>query len=94
MSNDDSSAAVRGSGFSAGLGGTVPERAKQRVLNAYPKAYASRDVDGFWHVWCPSVRGALSGGQQDTRSAATAWKWAAKRLTPNAEFTGPTRQDQ
>lgn len=66
-----------------GVGRLAPERAKQRVLTAYPKAYSARDVDGFWHIWCPTVRGALSGGQQDTRSAATAWKWAADRLPPN-----------
>ena len=59
-----------------------PGHAKQRVLNSYPQAYAARDVDGFWHIWCPTVRGALSGGQQVTRSAATAWKWASDKEAP------------
>lgn len=65
-----------------------PGGAKQRVLNAYPQAYSAQDVDGFWHIWCPTVRGSLSGGQQDTRSAATAWEWASKLQA--AALEGPT----
>lgn len=54
--------------------------AKQMVKAKYPSAYADRDIDGFWNIWCPTVvRGALSGGPHaDTRSAARAWKLAAE----------------
>lgn len=54
--------------------------AKEQVKKQHPKAYAAQDVDGFWHIWCPTVRGSLSGGRKDTRSAAAAWKHAVKRI--------------
>jgi hypothetical protein len=55
--------------------------AKELVLKKHPKAYAARDLDDFWHIWCPTVRGSLSGGpHQDTTSAAVAWKRASERL--------------
>lgn len=53
---------------------------KDRVKAKYPKAYAAQDIDCFWHIWSADVRHALSGGQQDTRSAAVAWKCAADRI--------------
>jgi len=65
---------------------------KRHVLKKYPHAYAAQDIDGYWHIWCPSVRGALSGGRLMTRSATTAWKYAMARLwriTP--ELSGGNR---
>ena len=63
--------------------------AKEKVKAKYPNAYAAQDIDGFWHIWCPTVRGTLSGGpHQDTRSATRAWQWAAAIQVPNAtEFS-------
>jgi hypothetical protein len=62
--------------------------AKEKVKAKYPKAYAAQDIDGFWHIWCPTVRGALSGGpHKDTRSAARAWKLAAEIQVPNVMCT-------
>jgi hypothetical protein len=67
--------------------------AKEQVMAKYPKAYAAKDVDDFWHIWCPTVRGSLSGGHLDTRSAAVAWKLAAERMTPNAIIQGAERSE-
>ena len=53
---------------------------KQQVLDAHPTAYAERDIDDYWHIWVPGIRGAISGGQKDVRSAAAAWKLASERL--------------
>ena len=55
--------------------------AKKKVLAKYPKSYAAKDIDGYWHIWCPTVRGALSGGHIDTHSANVAWQLAADRLS-------------
>lgn len=55
--------------------------AKEKVKKKYPMAYAARDIDGFWHIWCPSVRGSLDGAlHPDTRSASRAWQWAAAAI--------------
>lgn len=29
------------------------ETPKQMMKAIYPSAYAAKDIDGFWNVWCP-----------------------------------------
>lgn len=53
---------------------------KRHVLKKYPNAYAAKDIDGYWHIWSPSIRGALNGSKLMTRSATIAWKCAMERL--------------
>ena len=56
---------------------------KEKVLRMYPDAYVAEDVDGFWWVWTPKIRGALNGAAHETRSPGIAWLEASKRLPPN-----------